>query len=247
MIIPSPYHLKETSLQDYKVLYLLHGLSDDGSAWSRYTNIEILAREYQLVVVMPTAGRSMYADMQNGQAYFSYLTEEIPAYLKAIFNLNLKRENTLIAGLSMGGYGAFKAAFLHPEMYSVAGSFSGALALSFEGELVDEERIKEFSLVFGDLKQFPGSQNDPMAWLDMAAKKPKRYPKLYASCGLQDFILPANRAFAGRAKALGIPLTYVEEPGIHDWHFWNKQISDFLKLYVPLPEVKPESSQLPKF
>jgi len=81
--------LKDKLLESYKVLYLLHGLSDDASAWQRYTNIEILARERDLVVVMPDGGRSMYADMQNGQAYFTYLTEELPAYLKAVFHHQL--------------------------------------------------------------------------------------------------------------------------------------------------------------
>jgi S-formylglutathione hydrolase FrmB len=240
MIVPSPYHLKDKPLESYKVLYLLHGLSDDASAWQRYTNIEILARERDLVVVMPDGGRSMYADMQNGQAYFTYLTEELPAYLKAVFHLNLARENTLIAGLSMGGYGAFKAAFLRPDLYSVAGSFSGALALSFEGEFVDEERLKEFSLVFGDLSKFPGSSNDPLTWPEIAAKDPERYPELYAACGLQDFLLEANRAFVSKARALGIPLAYVEEPGIHDWHFWNSQIATFLDLYVK-PANQPQA------
>ena len=227
MIMPSPYHLKDKPLESYKVLYLLHGLSDDASAWQRYTNIEILARERDLVVVMPDGGRSMYADMQNGQAYFTYLTEELPAYLKAVFHLNLARENTLIAGLSMGGYGALRRLFCALISTLWQAVFPGALALSFEGEFVDKERLKEFSLVFGDLSKFPGSSNDPLTWPEMAAKDPERYPELYAACGLQDFLLEANRAFVSKARALGIPLAYVEEPGIHDWHFWNSQIATF--------------------
>jgi len=76
---------------------------------------------------MPDGGRSMYADMQNGQAYFTYLTEELPAYLKAVFHLNLSRENTLIAGLSMGGFGTVFHAFRHPDKFCVAYSMSGAV------------------------------------------------------------------------------------------------------------------------
>jgi S-formylglutathione hydrolase FrmB len=92
--------------------------------------------------------------------------------------------------------------------------------------------MKEFSFVFGDLSRFPGSLNDPLTWPEMAAKNPKRYPALYAACGLQDFLLEANRAFVNKARALGVSLAYMEEPGIHDWHFWDSQIATFLDLYV---------------
>ncbi len=92
------------------MLYLLHGLSQDASAWQRYSSFETLADAYGLVVVMPSAGRSFYIDQPNGQRYFTYLTEELPQYLADVFGLAPRREDTFIAGSSMGGYGAFKAA-----------------------------------------------------------------------------------------------------------------------------------------
>src|SRR5512135_3517772 len=109
VIVPSPGEMRGIPVARRKVLYLLHGLSDDGSAWQRYTNIETLAAAYGLVVVMPSAGRSFYTDQPNGQKYFTYLTEELPRYLADVFGLEPRREDTLIAGCSMGGYGAVKA------------------------------------------------------------------------------------------------------------------------------------------
>ena len=120
IILPGPGQMNGVPVRDRKVLYLLHGLSDDGSAWQRFTNIETLANDYGLVVVMPSVGRSFYTDMPNGQKYFSYITEELPQYLKDVFGLAPKREDTLLAGLSMGGYGAMKCALLHPELYKAA-------------------------------------------------------------------------------------------------------------------------------
>ena len=235
LILPSPGSLKEKTLADFRVLFLLHGLSDDASAWQRYTNIEILARELDLAVIMPTGGRSMYTDMTNGQAYFSYLTEELPEYLQKLFRLNLKRENTAIAGLSMGGYGAFKAALLRPELYSAAGSFSGVLGLQFFPKIEDESMRREFTQLFGDLDRAVGSTYDPLVWLENAAKEPSAYPRLYASCGRQDELLPLNRIFHQRAQALGFPLTYVEADGIHDWFFWQDQITYFLRHFYQAP------------
>ncbi len=235
LILPSLGSLKEKTLADFRVLYLLHGLSDDASAWQRYTNIEILARELDLAVIMPTGGRSMYTDMSNGQAYFSYLTEELPEYLRKLFSLNFSRENTAIAGLSMGGYGAFKAALLRPELYSAAGSFSGMLGLQFFPKIEDESMRREFTQLFGDLNRAAGSPDDPLVWLENAAKSPAAYPRLFASCGRQDALLPLNRIFQQRAFELGFPLTYVEQDGIHDWFFWQDQIAYFLKHFYPAP------------
>jgi len=123
ILLPDPGGMNGKPVRERKVLYLLHGLSDDGTAWQRFSSIEIVAREYGLVVVMPSVGRSFYADLPNGQNYFTYLLEELPQYLSDVFDLSPRREDTLIAGLSMGGYGAFKAAFLHPERFAAAGSF----------------------------------------------------------------------------------------------------------------------------
>src|SRR5690606_557123 len=62
IILPDPGRMGDLPVRGRKVLYLLHGLSDDGSAWQRYTSIEYLAMAYGLVVVMPSVGRSFYTD-----------------------------------------------------------------------------------------------------------------------------------------------------------------------------------------
>src|SRR5512136_2225247 len=122
IILPDPGKMGEVPVAKRKVLYLLHGLSDDASAWQRYTSIETVANAYGLVVVMPSVGRSFYIDQPNGQLYFTYLMEELPHYLSDVFDLAPRREDAFIVGLSMGGYGAFKAALLHPERFFAAAS-----------------------------------------------------------------------------------------------------------------------------
>ena len=232
VILPDDLAHGGKALEERKVLYLLHGLSDDASAWPRYTNIEILAREHGLVVVMPSAGRSFYADMANGQAYFSYITEELPAWLTAIFRISSARENTYIAGLSMGGYGAFKAAFLRPDLYTAACSLSGVLALNAflapPDKIENQALMHEFDLIFGGLQNLPGSLNDPMTWLENAAEGSTPLPRLSAACGLEDDLLPLNRLFVQAAAQVGVPLDYQEEPGKHDWIFWQRQIEKFI-------------------
>lgn len=109
------------------VLYLLHGLSDDSSIWTRLTSIERYAGELGVAVVMPQVERSFYCDMANGDAYWTFLSEELPAVVAANFKVSTAREDTFVAGLSMGGYGAFKWALRQPERFGAAASLSGAL------------------------------------------------------------------------------------------------------------------------
>jgi S-formylglutathione hydrolase FrmB len=211
-----------------KVLYLLHGLSDDASAWQRFSSIETIAAVYGLVVVMPSVGRSFYIDQPNGQKYFSYLTDELPHYLADVFGLAPRREDTLIAGNSMGGYGAFKAALLRPELYSAAASFSGMLSLDILRIIPDDPRRDEFTCLLGDLEKLPGSEHDPAVWLKRAAKDPSRLPRLFIACGRQEDVYPLSVQYYAACQALGINAEYYEEDSRHDWFFWDAQIRRFL-------------------
>jgi len=237
VILPDPGKMAGVPVSKRKVLYLLHGLGDDGSAWQRYTGIETLAAVYGLVVVMPSAGRSLYIDQPNGQKYFTYLVEELPQYLSDVFNLAPRREDTFIAGNSMGGYGAIKAALLHPEKYAAAASLSGVLSLAIFKLLPDDPRRQEFSLLLGDLEKVAGSQHDPAVWLERAAQNPYALPRLFISTGRQEDIYPLSGMFHAACQKLGIQSEYYEEDGGHDWFLWDRHIRWFLSSVLePIPQ-----------
>ncbi|MBN2503489.1 MAG: esterase family protein [Anaerolineales bacterium] len=236
IILPDPGQMQGIPVAQRKVLYLLHGLSDDGSAWQRYSSIETLANAYGLVVVMPSAGRSFYMDQPNGQQYFSYLTEELPQYLNDVFGLTPRREDTLIAGNSMGGYGAIKAALLFPERYAWAASFSGVLSLAVLTAIPNDPRQAEFALLFGDLDQLAGSEHDPAVWLQRATQNPDRLPQLFISVGRQEDLYPLSGQFHAACQSLGIQSTYHEEDGEHDWFLWARLIRLYLEACLgPIP------------
>jgi putative tributyrin esterase len=235
IIIPEPGQMGELPVRKRKVLYLLHGLSEDASAWQRYSSIEALALAYGLVVVMPSAGRSFYIDQPKGQLYFTYLTQELPQYLSDVFDLSPQREDTLIAGTSMGGYGAFKAAMTYPERYAAAASFSGVLSLDVLNLDPNDTRKAEFAYLFGDLEKIRGSQNDPAVWLKKAAQNPATLPRLFVATGRQEDLYPLNLMFYAACQELGVPVEYHEEDGKHDWFFWDGQIKRFLNLVFGPP------------
>ena len=87
------------------VLYLLHGLGDNDTAWTRFTSIERYADDHGLAVVMPQVQRSFYADEAHGAGFWTFLSEELPRVVSQFFRMSTRREDTFVAGLSMGGYG----------------------------------------------------------------------------------------------------------------------------------------------
>jgi putative tributyrin esterase len=232
IILPEPGMMQGVPVRERKVLYLLHGLSDDASAWQRYSSIETYARSYGLVVVMPSAGRSFHLDQPNGQDYFSYLTDELPRYLEDVFGIVPRRENTLIAGNSMGGYGAMKAALRYPERYFAAASFSGVLSLAILSLLPDDPRKAEFAQLFGDLEKLSGSEHDPAVWLQRAVETRATLPKLFIACARQEDVYPLSIMFTESCRTRGVEVDYHEEDGQHDWLFWDKQIQRFLTLVL---------------
>jgi putative tributyrin esterase len=235
MILPDPGKIGGVPIRDRTLLYLLHGLSDDSSAWGRYSTIETVANQYGLIVVMPSVGRSFYTDQPNGQAYFSYLVEELPDYLEDVFGLCPAREKMLIAGLSMGGYGSIKAALHYPNRFHAAASFSGVLSLEILRAIPNDPRQDEFRHLFGELNKLKGSKHDPMVWLKRSSQNPAALPQLFITCGRQDDLFPVNQMFHQACQAMKIPINYYTTDGKHDWPFWDQQIKRFLRLVLGEP------------
>jgi S-formylglutathione hydrolase FrmB len=206
-----------------KVLYLLHGLSDDHTAWTRQTSVERYASKYNLTVVMPAVGRTWYTDHEHGRKYYTYVSQELPDIIKHIFNVSTKREDTFVAGLSMGGYGAMKVALANPDKYSKAASFSGALNI---GDRFQTWKTPELEYLFGE--DGPKGIDDTMHLLETCAKAPIK-PLLYQACGTKDRLYPLNIDFKEKALSLGYDLTYTEEPETHNWGYWDRQIKSALE------------------
>jgi len=215
-----------------RTLCLLHGHSDDHTAWQRYTSIERYAETLNLAVVMPAVHLSFYNDMAHGGKYWQFISEEVPTLIRDMFPLSSKRGDNYVAGLSMGGYGAFKLALTHPERFAAAASLSGAVDLSEVVKVKKEDPenkawIEEMQTVFGDLSKVPGSKHDLFALAKKAAKAPVN-PRLYQCCGTEDDLHPHNVRFRDAVSKLKLDLTYEEGPGEHNCAYWDKIIQNVL-------------------
>lgn len=227
----------------HPTLYLLHGMSDDHTIWQRRTSIERYVEDYDLAVVMPAVNRSFYTDMASGSRYWTFVSEELPFISRALFNLSEAREDNFVAGLSMGGYGAFKLALAHPERFSFAASLSGALDIVSMTRSRDEAWLKEIRLVFGDLEKLRGSDHDLLALARKTAKSKTPGPRLYQYCGTEDFLYKDNLKFKAHAEKLGLDLAYDEGPGTHTWKYWDEKIQVFLNM-LPLKPIHEQTSQI---
>jgi S-formylglutathione hydrolase FrmB len=221
----------------YRTLYLLHGHSDDHTAWMRWSSIEKYAQGLNLAVVMPAVHLSFYSDMVYGGKYWQFVSEEVPALVRGMFPVSSERKDNFVAGLSMGGYGAFKLALTHPERYAAAASLSGAVDISDVVRVKKDDPDNKAWLVgmrnvFGDLGKVPNSKHDLFTLAKKVAKGNAK-PRLFQCCGTEDFLYPDNVRFRDAIRKLPFDLTYVEGPGEHNWVYWDGMIQDVLAWMFP--------------
>ncbi len=218
--------LPEQAQGPFPVLYLLHGLSDDHTAWTRRTSIERYITGVPLIVVMPDGGRSWYSDSKANPnaAYESYIINDLVGFVDSTFQTKASRGGRAIAGLSMGGYGAFKLALQHPDMFCAAVSFSGAVDMQSR---LDSQPAwtAEHQLIFGG--NIGGTREDILTLLKEC--DPAIRPALWMSCGIEDFLIDDNRRTHETMESLGIPHFYREDPGYgHGWNYWDLMIQEAL-------------------
>lgn len=227
-------HAGETRAK-YPALYLLHGLSDDHTIWLRRTSVERYAAEKNIAVVMPAVARSFYQDMASGPKYWTFLSEELPALCQQFFPLSAARDDTFVAGLSMGGYGALRLGLARPEKFAAAASLSGALDLEKRlreagkpGSRIDRA---EWTSIFGPDLKAPDNANLRSLAAKAATSTPR--PALYVACGTEDELLGDSRDFRRHLDSIHYPVTYSEGPGAHEWGYWDEQIQRVLD-WLPL-------------
>jgi len=126
-----------------KVLWALHGMTADHTSWLYSTPVEVLAEKYHLCVVIPNADLSFYVDMAYGADYRTFIAEELPQFLRRYFPLSAKPEDNIIAGNSMGGYGAFEIALNYPDVFGTAVSLSGPMYIDWINDILTDETLAE--------------------------------------------------------------------------------------------------------
>ena len=208
----------------YKCLYLLHGLGDDESTWLERSGIEKYAEKYGIMVVMPCAEQSFYANMKKGYDYYDYIALELPEFIERTFNVSTKREDKFIAGLSMGGYGALKIGLRECGKFAAIGSMSPC------GDIAKLEGFDGFlTNVFGDDLVVP--PEDDILCLAKKQENDPLKPRIYLAIGLQDFLYENDKPVRKLFEESSYDYTYRESAGYHNWEFWDDEIQHALSYF----------------
>ena len=216
--------------QPYRTLYLLHGLYGSDDIFLANTSIQKFAEDHGIAIVIPCGENSFYVDNEKAHAYYGeYVGQELLDITRNIFPLSDKREDTFIAGFSMGGYGAIRNGLKYYENFSKIGMISAALITDDIVSYASDDNVlrsREFyESIFGNLDELEGSDMDPKALIESCSD----VPDIFMACGEGDFLLDKNVDFHEYLTSNGINCEFITPEGEHTWEFCDKYIKEFIK------------------
>jgi enterochelin esterase family protein len=217
---PPGYETSDT--QEYPVLYLLHGYSDDASAWTGVGRANVIldnliarGKAKPMIVVMPLGygtidmvrlgwGAWEHADLRdrNFAKFTEALLSEVMPRVESEYRVKKDREARAIAGLSMGGSESLLTGLNHLDKFSWIGAFSsGGIPEDFQ-------------------KDFPS----------LDARANQQIHLLWIACGTEDHLIGINRRLREWLASKGVQHTDIETPGMHSWMVWRRNLAEFAGL-----------------
>lgn len=233
VLVPPNYGESKNASVRYGVVYLLHGLTGHHTNWTDKTKlVSDYSAEHDFIIITPEGDNGWYTDSLStpNDRYESYIVKELIPEIDKNLRTLADRDHRVIAGLSMGGYGAIKFGFKYPDMFSLVGSFSGALgAASFNEKNAGTSIGRGIDAILGPDESETRKSNDVFRLVrDLTPEKLKTAPYVYQSCGTEDFLIQSNRDFLALMNEKKLPHEYREKPGGHTWGFWDEQVKEFL-------------------
>lgn len=235
--------ISELKDKSFKTLYLLHGVFGNYTDWVSGTRIKRWAEEKDLAVIMPSGDNAFYVDQPAGNNYYGeFIGKELVEITRNMFHLSRRKEDTFIAGLSMGGFGAIRNGLKYHNTFGYIAAFSAALVLEdglnkdYDDPFMLNNR-SYFEFCFGDLEKAINSDKNPKYLVKKLIEQNIEFPDIYMSCGTEDPLLTANLDFKDLLEGNNVPVTFEEGPGGHDWEFWDKYIKRALD-WLPLEDKK---------
>jgi S-formylglutathione hydrolase FrmB len=231
--------------QTYPVLYFLHGLGDNertlfnSGGWTLLDDLRQQQKLGEFLIVAPEGDRTFYINSADGSVlYNDFFLQEFISLIEAKYRTAKGRKNRAISGISMGGYGALRFAFAHPEMFSAVSAQSAALITETPRELDTAAQSgaplgKLLANVFGD-------PIDVRYWNETSpfvlAKKNQvglHRVAIYFNCGQDD-----NYGFEKGAAALhkqlqheGIRHEYHPYPGDHSFSYFLAHFTEVMEFH----------------
>lgn len=225
----------DSSGREYPVLYLLHGLSDNYTAWEQKGRLKSIADEIiytngnaeEMIIVMPDAGTDYdgYFNVE-GWNYEEHFFQEFLPEVEKRYRIKSGKANRAIAGLSMGGGGATGYALHHPELFSSAYAMSALMGGEYDVNKKPQSRF--------DVLLKSAAENCNIRFVKSAdAQKREEIASVrwFIDVGDDDFLFDCNMEFIREMRNKRIPYELRVRNGKHDWKYWQEA------LYIALPWI----------
>jgi S-formylglutathione hydrolase FrmB len=245
--LPASYDAGATSrpARTYPVLYFLHGLGDNertlfnSGGWTLLDDLRRQRKMGEFLIVAPEGGRTFYVNSADGSVRYSdFFLQEFVPLIETKYRISKGRNNRAISGISMGGYGALRFAFSHPEMFSAVSAQSAALITESPQELDTAARSgaplgKLLATVFGSpIAVQHWKDNSPFVLADRNRIALRRLA-IYFNCGQDD-----NYGFEKGAAALheqlqreGVKHEYHPYPGDHSLTYFLAHFAEVMEFH----------------
>lgn len=221
-----------TSQRSYPVLYLLHGYTDNETAWVVKGRANKIADEsiskgdiVPFIIVMPDAWDTWYINRPDGTCNYEnmFFEEFIPAIEKQ-YRIAAARETRAIAGLSMGGHGAFLYSLHYPELFSSCAPLSAAV--------MRNNALRQRAGARGQQETAPDAMDikKNSGVLDILQGMEKSNGvRYYIDCGDDDFLLNNNMEASKLMRDHRIAHELRVRDGSHNWKYWQESLPEVLK------------------
>ncbi len=251
--LPSGYF---QTTKAYPVVYLLHGLGDDETAWLEYGRISQIADEevakgeiQPMIYIMPEGFRTYYVnDYLNTFLYQDMLVNELVPYVDSLFRTKESIEQRAVMGYSMGGFGAFTLYLNHPDVFGVAVPLSTSIRTD---EQYMTEEASGWDEQWGRLFGAPGltgadrltdyyKENNPFYILDSLTPEETSNFHLFLDNGDKEHTLcRSNEELHILMRNKNIPHEYRVRDGGHSFTYWYSALPNALRFIDDQFESKP--------
>ena len=221
-----------------KTLILLHGFSADCTDWLYGAPVQDYALKYNLAIVMPSGHQFFYLDQKaTGRQYCKFIGEDLIKYLRDTYSLAMNKEDTLIGGVSMGGFGAIHTALTYPNTFGGVIALSSALIIHQLKEIdqgfnTGMANYEYYVDVFGDLKKAHESQANPEVLFIQNKTNNIQNPPIFMACGTEDFLYKENIRMKEFLEQQNADFKFVEGPGQHNWQFWIPRSEEGINYFL---------------
>lgn len=222
LVLPSIFH---------KTLLWLHGYKERSKDILAKSNLEHLAEQYQIAIILPDVPDTYYLNQMWNECYTEdfLILEFLPAMYKK-YHLPHQRQNIYIAGISMGGFGSLLLGSHHSGLFGKIVSISGAFIIDDiligNPEIIGSpNNLPHFQKLFGDFSTLDSYEKNPSAAARQALEK-SQLPPIYLACGTEDLLYTRNLKLRNLLLKLGADVTWTEACGNHNWNLFNDVLAD---------------------